>query len=149
MTDVQRAGRIGRNEFDHDGSPARAVARPKLSRCSRIRATTALPRGGREKEVDESGARDLGARRSRRRAEHGDERRRELARIALERLRQLQRDVGRVVAVLRLLGPLERRAAAVSGRNARETGGQPFSELGLEVGQGIRRRQRRSKSGGL
>ena len=37
---------------------------------------------------------------------------RQLARIALERLGELQRDVGRIVAVLRLLRALERRSAA-------------------------------------
>ena len=76
VADVQRAGRIGRHELDDDALAGARVAAPDSGRRPRARAaTTALPRGSLEREVDEARARRLGASiRSERRLERRDDR---------------------------------------------------------------------------
>ncbi len=60
VADVQRPGRVGRDELDDGGPAAPAVAAP-VGRARRVHARDlALPGGGRQEEVDESRPRDLG-----------------------------------------------------------------------------------------
>ena len=81
-----------------------------------------LSRRGRDRHVDEAGAGDFHALDDRRRRHRGDDRLRELARTAARGLGERERDVRCVVAVRRLLRPLDlHRRAGVRRQPARRS----------------------------
>ena len=124
VADMQRTGRIGRDELDVDPSP-RADGGPTVLAPLRVkRWKSAEQRVGGEPEVDESGSGDLDAGQHRgRRVERGDDALRHGARIGALATRQLHREVGGEVAVRRIAGPLERElVVAERRRHAREHG---------------------------
>jgi len=104
---MQRPGGIRRHELDHDplagmrARPSEGVAFGQHACDDRLAC------GMRDKNVDESGARNFGAIDDARCGKRSDQRLREFARIALGALRQRQRDVRRVVAMRGLLGPVK------------------------------------------
>ena len=106
VADVQRAGGVGGDELhlhlDALGG-ATAEVRPLGQHLAHHRG---LGVGG-EREVDEAGARDLGPGDQLGRRQLGQQQAGEFARVALERLGELQREVGGEVAVARLLGALQ------------------------------------------
>jgi len=105
---VERAGRVRRDEL-HVGAPARTLCRAAPGIAAR--EDGAHHRGDRgvgQEEVDEAGARDLHLLdQARGRIENVHERLGHVARLALERLGELKREVGGDVAVRLLAGPIE------------------------------------------
>lgn len=106
MADVQRASGVGGDELHlHLDALGRAAAE-----VGALGEHLAHDRGlgvGGEREVDEAGACDLGPGDQRGRRQLGQQQAGELARVALERLGQLQREVGGKVAVAGLFRALE------------------------------------------
>ena len=155
VPDVQGPGRIGRDELDHD-----PLARMRVRRAERVALgeharDDRLARRGRQHDVDEAGAGDFRARDDRRRRQRCDDRLRELARIAACRLGERERDVRRVVAVRRLLRPLDRDRRAGVLRQQRGDGRRKRAfEFGLGIvhgrrGQGFVHAKRRIIAGGV
>ena len=134
VADVQRSGRVRRNELDLDLLPAPEGGAPE-----------ALPfreDGGNdpglgprvEDKIDEPGAGHFGLRHQRRRRQLGDEAPGDLARIHLQRLGQLHGEVGGEIAVGRIARTLEqdRRRCGIrsnAGQRLLQQGGQ----LGFHV----------------
>jgi hypothetical protein len=97
--------------------------------------TTACRAAGVTKMLMKPGTGDLDLRDEIGRGQRGDERLRDVARLALQRLRMLERDVGREVAVLGLLRPVELdRGAAPSGAIAATPMAQQLFQPGSEIG---------------
>ena len=136
VADVQRAGGICRHEFNHRPTGQDACGAAVALALFEDAGDDRLPRRRRKKDVDEAGTGDLdpiepGRGRERRRDGGG-----ELARIALERIAELQRGVARVVAVLGEFGALERqRGRRDAGRDAGNRGAQAVSKQGSGVDQ--------------
>ena len=97
----------GRSDWPRRTRPSRArrvraSLRPNRSPSARMSRDDRLPRGGREEDVDEAGARDLDlARRDRDVGSAATSACASSRGLRFSALRELQRDVGRVVAVLR------------------------------------------------
>src|SRR6185312_1155067 len=88
-----------------------------------------------EREVDEAGTRHIRARDARLATERRDDGLGRFARLAAHLLRDLQRDVGREVAVLGLPGPLEvDRGALDSGEGGGDGIAHRFGEAGFRIG---------------
>ena len=125
--DRDRPGRVGRDHLDLDLlrrlGRAAAVAGP----AARISPSASPNQAGRQPEVDEARAGDLGALDLVQPGRGGRELLAELARRAALHRRELHRDVGRVVAVRGVVRPLE------LDRRARE-----LRQPGLEAGDGVR-----------
>ena len=106
VADMQGAGRVGGDEFHlHRLAAARArpaVARPLLQHAR----DDAEARAGLEAEVDEARAGDFRTL-ERIAGDRCGELLRKLARLAAKLLPELECDVGRKIAVIRLLRPLE------------------------------------------
>ena len=120
MADVQRPRRIRRDEFDHHAlAGARIAAAESLALGEYVRTTACRAAGVTKMLMNPAPAISIFSTRSDLR-QRGDQRLRELARISLQRLRVLQRDVRREVAVLRLLRTIEldRRAGALGATAA-------------------------------
>ena len=104
---MQRAGRIGRDEFQQDflAAPgvAFAVAACQLQHLAQHRTLGAL----RQVEIDESGAGDFGAREQRTRWQRRDDGLGDFARRLAGRSRQSQRDAAGIVAVRRIARALD------------------------------------------
>ena len=137
VADVQRACRIRGDELD-DHPLARARARPAVALAlfeySRDHGSA---RGWREEQVDETGARDLGLRHELRGRQRSNERLRQFARIALERLRVLERDVGRIVAVRGLLRSLDDdRNTGALGSDRGQASCKPVCKLSGKISHG-------------
>jgi hypothetical protein len=107
MADVQRARRIRRDEFDHHALAGACIAAAESLALGEDVPDHRLPRGGRDEDVDEPGACYIDFLHEIRLGQRRNQRLRKFARIALQRLRMLKRDVRCEVAVLRLLGALE------------------------------------------
>ncbi len=134
VADMERTGRVRRHELDQHALACPFAAAPEGIAFLQDAAHDALARIGPEEDVDEAGAGDLRALDERQWRQGGDELPGDVARAALQALRLLQRDVGRVVAVLRLLRALEHdRLGVVAGNRSRESAGKPRPELGLDV----------------
>ena len=109
VTDVERSGRIGRDELDDDALAgalaAASVALPGIE----DRPNDVLACRGRNPHVDEPGPGNFHFLDDARKCslQRRGEGPRELARIAARRLRQRQRDIGRVVAVRGIPGTLD------------------------------------------
>ena len=86
VPDMQRAGRIGRDELDHHALAAPRFAAPVAVGCGENARHHRLARRRRHEDVDEAGARDVDLRHPFGTGQRGDELRGELARIALQRL---------------------------------------------------------------
>jgi hypothetical protein len=137
VPDMQRAGGVGRDEFDDHlfaaslRRAAVAVAFVQNPRYDR------LPRGVGDEQIDESRAGDFGAREQRRSRQRRHEVGRQLARIAFQRLAELQRRVGRIIAVPGLLRPLEhdRRRRRTRG-DAGDAFGEHRRQFCFELSQG-------------
>jgi LemA protein len=110
---VQRPGGIGRDELDHHAAPGPARAAAEAGAGVQRARDDRAARSGRQAQVDEAGAGDLGGGHELARGRIPRERvadgLRDLARRLLQRARQLQRHVAGEVAVGGLLGPLEQR----------------------------------------
>ena len=105
--DRDRAGRVRGDHLDlHLLGPLRRAAAEPGSGLQHLRQGLAEP-VGREPEVDEAGAGDLRALDLLQAQRGGGQLLAELARRALAHRRQLHRDVGRVVAVLGVVRPLQ------------------------------------------
>jgi len=106
VADVERAGGVGGDELhlhlDALACPAAEIRAPG----QHLAHHRGLGVGG-EREVDEAGAGDLGPGDQLRGRQLGEQQAGELARVALERLGELQREVGGEVAVARLLRALQ------------------------------------------
>ncbi len=107
MADVQRPGGIGGNELDHDAPAGAAGAAPEGRALAPDLAYHRESRRGGKRQVDEARPRDLRASDLGVAAERGDDGLGGLARLAAHALGELQRDVGREVAVLRILRSIE------------------------------------------
>ena len=127
MADMQRPGRIGRDELDLHLAAVADIGLAELRPLAQGRRHSHGFRGAGDEEIDETGARDFclgdpGRLRQFRQQQAGD-----VTRIALERLGKLQREVAGKVAVARLPGPVERDLdRGVFGRYARQCGAQQF-----------------------
>ena len=108
MAYVQRPRGIRGDKFNDDVLRLRRVRMPVGIALAQDTRNDPPARGRGQEDVDEARARDFCALDPRRRLERADKRGGELARVALERLGKLQRDVARVVAMQRLLGAFER-----------------------------------------
>ena len=107
VAEVQRAGRVGRDELEVDRAALQAVARP-VARRRRRRWPGDLALGvGGDPDVDEAGAGDLDRGDRVVGAQPGGEQLGELARSSPAALAELHRDVGGVVPVLGVLGTLD------------------------------------------
>ena len=90
---------------------------------------------GDEREVDETGARHFGFGDQRRTGQFGQQQGGQFARIALERLGQLQRQVARKIPVTGLFRTLQvDRGFGLFGRHADEGGTQEVGKLGFRIG---------------
>ncbi|MNS54903.1 hypothetical protein D3C72_877210 [compost metagenome] len=111
VADVQRAGRVGGDELHQHLAVHAALTRAVVVALGQHRAQHLGLGRGRHAQVDEAGARDLHgldqALRARVGLHRGDDALRQLARVALERARDLHGDVAGKVAVGGHLGPLE------------------------------------------
>src|SRR2546430_3708961 len=137
MAYVERAGGVRGDEFDHratghrGGRAAIAVGLIENARDHR------LARRRRQEQVNETGTGDFDAFEPWRGLDRCRDRGGELARIALQRLAELQCGVARVVAVLRLVGTLERQLQnRLPRRNARYRRVKAGGEFGAGIGQG-------------
>jgi len=104
---VQRPRGIGRHELHHDLSIRARGAAPECRARAQDLAHHHEARGAGEREVDEAGARDLGARDVGIGSERGEDRLGRLARLPADALGELQGDVGREVAMIGVLRPVE------------------------------------------
>jgi hypothetical protein len=147
---VQRPGWIGRYEFDlhllalSDTDPAVGVCL-----FEHLLHHGALD-GGPQEQVDEAGAGNLCSIDNGRGRQRADKRLGDLARVALQRLGELQRQVAGEIAMLRRFRPLHRHreAGGIRGdvlQRAREQGG----EVSLEVVDGRGRHGRPAYKGGI
>ena len=149
VTDVQRTGGIGRNEFDHDRGASTGPVVTELVGFGEHAQDDRAPRRARQENVDEPRAGDLGAIDPRRRLERCHQLRGELARVLPERARQLQRDACRIITVCSLLGALERdrgnvaRCVRCSGHDSGKSCGEPFGDMGLDVAHDAQREKSR------
>ena len=107
VADVQRAGRVGGDELEVHGLPGEGVVVAVAVALLDDGLGEAAGRGGVEGDVDETGARDVHRGDAVDGADAAGELVGELARAGAERLRQFHGDVGRPVAVLSVLGPLQ------------------------------------------
>ncbi|MNM75754.1 hypothetical protein D3C81_875500 [compost metagenome] len=133
---VQRAGRVGRDELDQHLAMHAALACAVVVALGQHRAQHLGLGGGGQAQVDEAGTGDLHgldqALRARIGLHRGDDALRQLARVALERARDLHGDVAGKVAVGGRLGPLERDGGQGGiGRGERTHG---VGERGGEIG---------------
>ena len=137
VPDVQRSGRIGRDELDHHALAAPGVAAAEPLALGEDVPDHRLPRRAGDEDVDEPGAGDLDLLHQIGGRQRGHQRLREFARISLQRLCVLERDIRREVAVLRLLRAIEldERAGAL-----RRDGGEPAGQIHLELGTKIHHR---------
>ncbi len=112
VTDVQRAGRIGRHEFDEHAPAGLAIGAAEGFAPGEHHADHRLLRRDRQTHVDEARSRHFGAFHETLRLRMRNERVRDLLRelpgIGAQRLRELHRDVARDVAVRGNLGPFQR-----------------------------------------
>ena len=138
VADVQRARRVRRNELDHDALAAARFAAPESLAGGEDIRDDCLACACSNEDIDESGACDLDLVHDFGCRQRGHERLRELARILFLRLRELQRDVGREVAVLRLLRPIELDigGGARSGATAATPCAQQLLQLGAQIAHG-------------
>ncbi len=115
VADVQRPGRIRRDELDHHALAAPRIAATETLALGEDVPDHRLPRRAGDEDVDEPGAGDLDLLHQFGGRQRGHQRLREFARISLQRLRVLERDIRREVAVLRLLRAIEldRRSGAI------------------------------------
>ena len=134
VADVQRPGRIGRNELDLYLPP------PAFFRPAKI---PALPEDGAndfqlgraaQMKVDEARASHLGPLDEGRRRHSSEQRLRDFPWIALHRPRELHREIAGKIAVLRLPGPLQNDGRV---RPIRRKGGQgrahQIGKMGLDI----------------
>ncbi len=134
VADVQRAGGIGGDELDLHLS-ARLVRRASVA-CAFLEDTAHDPRfgDGPQGEVDEPGAGHLGFLQELARdpcCERGGEG----ARAGLQRFRQLQRHIGRIIAMARLLRALQHdRRVGELRRLGSQRGAQRLLERGFGIG---------------
>jgi hypothetical protein len=135
MTDVQRTCRICRDELDHHAlTVARGAAAVVVSVGKYLR-NHRLTCGGRDENVDESGAGNLDPLDECVRRKRRNERLREFARLASQRLRMLERDVRREIAVLRLLRRVEvDREMRALGSDRGDTDREVLLESGAQIG---------------
>ena len=150
VADVQWTGRIRGDELDHRSfRPHRHHAAVAFSLVQNA-GDDGSTRAPGEEHIDETGAADLDFFDPGRGLERRDQRRRELARIALERLRKLQRDVARIIAVLGLLGPFERqRRDRLSRSDAGERRTQAVVKVCTRFDQGDAATARGRQNSGL
>ena len=137
VPDMQRAGGIGRHEFDdHLFAAAARRAAVAIAFVQNPRHDR-LPRGVGDEQVDESRAGDFGAREQRRSGQRRHQVGRQLARIAFKRLGELQRRVGRIIAMPGLLRPLEHdRRRRRARRDAGDALGEHRRQFCFELSQG-------------
>ena len=116
VADVQRPGRVRRDELDDGPAAGAAVAATVLLAFGEHAFHLGLPGGGRQEEIDEAGSRDLGLRDQRVPRDRCDDLRRQRARVGARGLGEAHRDAGREVAVLGVArafdGGVRRRAVA-------------------------------------
>ena len=107
MADVQRAGRVGRDEFDLYLLAAADPRTPVAAAGGQHRADHADLGARVEGEIDESGASHLGLRHQQRNRQLADQPLGDFARVLLQRPGQLHRQVRREVPVRRIARPLK------------------------------------------
>ena len=134
VADVQRAGRVGRDEFDLHLLLA-TQRRTTVSLALFENAAHDFELGRRlQVEVDEPRASDLATRDERRGGNLGKQQLSEFARVALLRACQLHRQVAREIAVRRLLRALERDGGVgLVGHDAEQRGAHQFGEVDFDV----------------
>jgi len=134
VTDVQGPGRVGRNELDHHFLLA---ASRRATECVGLFEDVAhdFELGRRpQAEVDETGTGDLGAVDQRRGRQLGQQQLCQLPRIALQRARQLHRQIAREVTVGSLLGSFDRDFAVGLGRrDAAQGATHQVGKVGFQV----------------
>ncbi len=97
--------------------------------------TTRCLAAGVEKQIDESGARDLRFGQQGRRRQRAHQCLSDVARIALERLGELQSQIAGVVAMSGLLGPLQRDGGAMLlGKRFGDGARKQLRDMASEIG---------------
>ena len=134
VADVERPRRVGGHEL-HLHLDALVGAATEVRALGQHLAHDRGLGVGSEREVDEAGAGDLGLGDQFGRRQLGQQQAGELARIALERLGQLQREVGGEIAVARLLRALEQDGGVGQiGRHALQRGHQQIGQQNFGIG---------------
>ncbi len=133
--DVNRPGGVRRDELEVDAHARVQIPVPVVGSGLDDGLRECAGGGRVEGDVDEAGARDIHGGDTVECADLGGEFRRELARVDAERLRKLECDARRPVAVVTVLRALEhdvgrRRRAAASLRNARRDGEDGGRQVG-------------------
>ena len=134
VADVQRAGRIGRDELDLHRSCATELRAPVVLPVNQ-HGTDDIDLGPRiEREIDEPGPGKLGLGDQRRHRQLGQQLAGNFARVLLQRLGQLHRQIGREVAVRRVARTFEVNwGVGCSRRNAGQRLLQELGQLGFDV----------------
>ena len=136
MADVQRTGRVGRDEFQQDplalAGSAAAIALGLLEHLGQRGRLRAL----REIEIDESRAGDLGTREQRARWQCRADRLGDFARRLACLARKAQRDVAGIVTMARIARALDADGARVDGlrQHAADQGLDRIRDQALELG---------------
>ncbi len=134
VADVQRAGRIGGDELHLHLHALGGAAAEVRALAEHLAHDSGLGVGG-EGEIDESGTGDFGLGDQFRGRQLGQQQVGELARVALERLSQLQREVGSEIAVARLLRALQQdRGVGQIGRHALQRGVEQIGQQDFWIG---------------
>ena len=107
MADMQRPGRVGRNEFDQRLVPSARIAAAVVRAGRADRRHDAVPGGGGEVEIDEAGAGDFRLGDQRGLGQLGENQLRQLTRIAFQRACQLHRGIAGKIAVSRIFRAFE------------------------------------------
>ena len=107
MPDVQRSRRVGGHELHLDLAALAESNLPVTLSASQDIRDHSLLRRGREEKIDEACARDLSLGQPRRRRQRSYQCLCDLVRAAPERLGELQRQIGSVVTMPALFGPLQ------------------------------------------
>ena len=132
---MQRAGRVGRDKFHHHRLSLTAVGAAVVFALAQNGGYHVLPGGAVNAQVDETGACDFCAGQPIGGRQGLDQLARQLARIAPQRLGELHCRRAGIIAMLRLLGPLERNHGCgllrrYFGEGVRQQFGQMRPDLG-------------------
>jgi hypothetical protein len=134
VADVQRSGRIGRDEFDQHLAPAAAARAAKSAAFAEHLADHGELGCRRETEVDETGAGDFGLLQERRVRQFRDQQLRQLPRIALQRACQLHGQIAGKIAVRSLLRSLDvDRRVRLARRYTAQRGTHQVGEVGFQI----------------
>ncbi len=135
MADVQGAGRVGRDELDLHALALRGPRAAELRTVGEHAVHDGRARLRREPRIDEAGARHFQRRKGRARRQLALHRVQQLlgdlARLALERTRELHGNVAGIVAVLRVARALE---LDLDARGVRRELRKAFAQDALEQG---------------